>query len=462
MARTGGRVLAGSNGRTAVLVGATASLLVSASRWWVRNGADPLVWNDTADYLASAGTGWLAPERWYGLRPVLMPALLSAVGSDLESFVTVQTVAAAASWGLLAAAVASSLPRGWRPWVGGATVVAVGVTWPVAMWDQQVLTESLALSTLALVAAAAVWAAQGLDRRRAVALVVSVALWLAVRDSHVVPVAVAAVGLGAWALVRRPRRRRLTVLVAAYLGALAFLVAGAAQAGHRDRMPLEHVYAARVLPYAERVAWFHSHGMPEVPLLLAVPKATTPQGAVFTPLAPAPAYASWRSWLARSGRSTLARYALVHPGYLVGETQHSPERVFNNGEGLATYRPLQMRRVPAVGQVGYLPILAAVAGAAVTVSVADWRRTLTSAPFVAGAVLVTTALPHALVVWHSDAMESARHLLIPSIQARLGALLMVVGAVLAGPSPQTTSRRTTLGNEGAQRPSESESTNTVR
>ena len=318
-------------------------------------------------------------------------------------------------------------------------MVVVAVSWPIAIWDQQVLTESLALSTLALVAAATVWAAQGLDRARVIALVAAVALWLAVRDSHVVPVAVAAVGLGAWAVARRPRRRRLAVLAAAGLGVLAFLAAVGADAGHRGRLPLEHTYAVRVLPYPDRVEWFAEHGMPDGPALAAIPEVTAPGKAPFTGLAPLPAWERWRAWLARDGRSTLLRYVVAHPGYVVSEPRRQPERVFNNGEGLATYRPLALREVPGSRWLGYPAIPLTVVVAAIMIPIADRRGTLTSAPFLAGGVLVLTALPHALVIWHSDGMESARHLLIPSTQTRVGTLLLAAGALLA--TPRTDPRR---------------------
>ena len=43
-------------------------------------------------------------------------------------------------------------------------------------------------------------------------------------------------------------------------------------------------------------------------------------------------------------------------------------------------------------------------------------------------IVVAAAAPHALVVWHSDGMESARHLLVPSVQLRTGVLLLVLAA----------------------------------
>ncbi|MCU1355241.1 MAG: hypothetical protein JWM89_659 [Acidimicrobiales bacterium] len=420
------------------LVAWSAAAIGLVTRWWIRRGNAPLQWNDSFDYAASARSGLFSRERWMGLRPVLMPLVLRASDGHLRTFVTAQTAIAAVAWGLLAGAVAAAIGPGWRGWVAGACVVVVSLTWPVAMWDQQVLTESLALSSLALVAAAVVWAAQGLDRRRAAALVLAAFVALAVRDSHVVPVVLGALGLGAWAWFARPARRRLALITAAYLVALAFLVAGSAQWGHRDRLPLEHVYAVRILPYPERVAWFGSHGMPQADEFATLPPVQDPGHAAYTSLSPLPTWGPWRAWLAEDGRSTLLEFAATHPSYLLGETQHRPERVFNNGTGLTTYRPLRLREVPLVDPIGYPPVVLAFVATLPALVVASYRRVLRSPACIAGMILVATALPHALVAWHSDGMESARHLLIPSTQLRVGALLVVLAAVLGrGPARAT-------------------------
>jgi hypothetical protein len=50
---------------------------------------------------------------------------------------------------------------------------------------------------------------------------------------------------------------------------------------------------------------------------------------------------------------------------------------------------------------------------------------------VVGTVLAALAVPHGLFAWHSDGMETARHLVVPAIQLRLGVLLMLVGAFTA-------------------------------
>lgn len=405
------------------------------ARWWVRAGAAPLRWNDSSQYLASAREPWLSLDRWAGLRPVLMPAALTVVDRRLTSFVALQTLVATASWALLAVAVASTVMPGWRRWLAAAAVLGFSLVWPLTMWDQQVLTESLALSAVALTVAALIWASRGLDRPRAVALVAAVVVLLTARDSHVVPVLIGAAGLAAWAVGRKPPRRRLILLTSAYLVGLAFLLSGAARAGHRESQPIEHLYAARVLPYPGRVSWFAAHGMPDAAKLAALPEAGTADQAKWTPVAHRPELAGWRSWLATDGRSTFLRYVATHPGYVVSEPRRHPERVFNSGRGLTTYRPGGLRAVPGLRAAFWPSVKVAVAVAAVAGALALRRRRHRSPLAIAGGVLVATAGPHALVVWHSDGMESARHLLIPGLQLRVGTLLLVLAAIVTGTDP---------------------------
>jgi len=410
-------------------IGLVVTATGAIGRWWVRNGGDPIFWNDSADYVTSASTGLLSTARLVGGRPILMPLVLSVAQLDQQRFTVLQAAVAALSWGVLAAVVAVSTRSAPARATGVVGVLVLSLTWPVSMWDEQILTESLALSTLALVAASALWFSNRPSPRRAVALVVTCGLWLVARDSHAVPVALG--GLVLVALAARPRApRQLLALTGAYLVALSFLVAGSAQAGERNLQPLEHVYAARVLPYADRVSWFEAHGMPQARELEAIPEALDPVHAVgpFTPVPPEARWAPWRAWLEDEGQATFLRYVATHPAYLVTETQARPERVFNNGDGLPTYEPRWRRDVPGVrwfATVDTDVVVAVWATALLLVLLArDERRPLVAV----GAFLGASSLPHALAVWHLDGMESARHLLIPGIQLRIGTVLVLAAA----------------------------------
>lgn len=412
--------------RQGLLAGGIVAILGCLGRWWVRNGGDPIFWNDSADYVTSASSPLLSQDRLIGGRPVLMPLVLSAASLDQQRFTLVQTAVAALAWGLLVAVAWVALQRATARGVVAVGLTVLSLTWPVSMWDEQVLTESLALSTLVGACAAALWFANRPTPTRGAALVMASGLWLLARDSHAVPVALG--GLVLLAIALRPRRARGTlVLTGAYLIAISFLVAGTARAGERNLQPLEHVYAVRVFPFPDRVAWFEARGMPQAREIEAIPEATDPVRnlAPFTPIPPDPVWRPWRQWLDREGQATFLRYVATHPAYLLSETQARPERVFNNGDGLATYQPLERRDVPVVRWFSAIstPVVVAVWLTALFVLLMLRRE---RRPVVAvGTFLGASALPHALAVWHLDGMESARHLLIPGIQLRISTVLLL-------------------------------------
>jgi hypothetical protein len=410
-----------------------AAALGGAIRWWVRTGVVPRRWRDSEEYVVVSRAGWFASQRWIGSRPVLFPSLLTVVSQRLGALVTAQVLIGAVSWAVLAMSMAACLRPGWRRWVMAGMVVALSVTGPVAMWDAQVLTESLAWSTLALVAAAMLRAARSFSLGSVTALVGACALLLAVRDSNVVPVLAGAGTWAGWALLHRTPVRRPVLAAATVLCILSVAVVVTANKADRQREPTEHLIAARIIPYPDRLGWFEAHGMPQVDQLRRLPTKGGPGQARWAPIPHGVAFLPWRRWVSADGRSTFAHYVVTHPSYLVTEPFQRPEHTFDSGRGIDTYEPSGLRSVPLV--TGLLwPSVAISLFVAAGASVILWQRKAWRSPFaVAGLVLVGTAAPHAFVVWHSDGMESARHLLIPNAQFHLGTLLLVAALLVDPP-----------------------------
>jgi hypothetical protein len=205
------------------------------------------------------------------------------------------------------------------------------------------------------------------------------------------------------------------------------------------------VFEARVLPYPDRVAWFADHGMPQAERFVG-PDALAPVvgGGGLAPVTYVadddPAMQEWLAWVARDGRGAFAAWMATHPAYLLAEPLRSPERTFNNALGdRSFYAPVDQRDVPLVTEV-LIPnrsvVLAVVAAVAAW---AAWRRRWGSPLLLVGAATVALALPHALVSWHSDGMETARHLMVPTLQLYLGALVMVLGVLGAQSRTQVAS-----------------------
>jgi hypothetical protein len=425
----------------ALLAGVAALGVV---RWWQIGGRAPVGWNDTADFVSSSQAPWLSVDLWAGERSVGAPLLLKLVGGDLDAYVLWQAVLAAGCWAALAVSVATVVADRRARWCAGVAVLGFSVTVPVTMWERSVLSESLAVSLLALVVAAGLQLARGPSAWRVTAVLVALALWLATRDSHAAVALVggaAAVGVVAVSRLRSPPgstgwHRPLAVLGAGAL-ALGLLVGVGSSQGERHAFPMRNVFEVRVLPFPDRVRWFADHGMPQAEVFLG-PDAREPH--VEAGLPPVvyvgdedPELGPWLDWVGSDGRTTFARFVATHPLYLVTEPLRSPERAFNNALGdREFYAPPDLARLPLVDRVLALPTTVVLMVAAVVGGWAFGRRRWTPAVAV-GVVTAALAVPHGLLAWHSDGMETARHLVVPALQLHLGVLLMVVGTLPAAP-----------------------------
>ncbi len=147
-------------GGAAVAALAVALVVAGVARVWQVAGRPPLGWNDTVDFVASSQAPWASTGLWAGPRPPAVPVVLKLVGEAPGTYVHVQVGLAVVCWAVLAASVATVV-RGRARWPAAAAVVAFSSTSPVTMWERSVLSESLALSLLALVLAAGLQVARG-------------------------------------------------------------------------------------------------------------------------------------------------------------------------------------------------------------------------------------------------------------------------------------------------------------
>ncbi|HEY3144464.1 MAG TPA: hypothetical protein VGJ86_25265 [Acidimicrobiales bacterium] len=412
-------------------------------RLWQMDGKIPSWWGDSTDYLKASRASLLSLELWAGPRTVVVPLLLKLVGGDDAGYVHVQTTLAALCWAALAASVVTVVSNAWLARLAAVAITVISLAFPVVMWERSVLSESLAMSSLALVVAALIQLARGVTAWRVVAGLAALTLWVATRDTHVVVVLLGAVGLAVWVILRRPPSERLLALLATGAFLMAVLAGASASHGHRSSLPMRNVYAARVLPYPQRVEWFAAHGMPQSELFVG-PGATPivvekGRPAVRYVGADDPVLQPWVRWVEREGRRMFLRWMVTHPAYVLREPWREPERAFNNALGdRSFYAPSDRRDVPLVTGASILPMpLALLLAAAAMAAAFRWNRWRSPA-FVVGAILVVLSGPHALVSWHSDGMETARHLVVPVVQFHLGVLLLLIGALAGAPGTTAT------------------------
>jgi hypothetical protein len=392
------------------------------------------IWPDSKNYEAIGSKPLWSSSFWFGGRPSLAPFLWKLTGTP-DGFVIGQTLISVFSWGLLAWTVGSLFPAGWKRMLGFSVVLAFAVSKPIALWDGSVLSESLALSGLALLFAASIRLAQKPTAFRAAVFVLA-AFWCAIaRDTQIVLPALLGLAVMIVALMRRRTARFMVLLLTAcaLLSAAGFCLTTVVVSG-RDAVNTSDNLDVRVFPYPARVAWFAAHGMPEGRLIdkLAssepVPAGTSK--AVFPDLA-SPAYARLKTWIHHQGSTTYAQWMVTHPWLLILEPLQEPQESFGNAsQGVDTYEATNTASF-GLTPVFWLPGIWLVPIALGALAIA-YRRGLRVTWVVRAVVaLGLIGLPVMLVAWNGDGEETTRHTFEGLAEIHLGVLIALLYVVLA-------------------------------
>jgi len=411
---------------------ATAAYLIVQAR-----AAPVLQWTDSKAYASLASRSPWSVAFWTGPRPPLVPLVIKVFGTS-TGFVTVQAVIAALAWGLLAWTVGRLVPPGWRRLVATWTILAFATALPITLWNRSVLSESLSMSTLALVFVGFIWTARRWTWPRLVATSGACLCFAAARDAQIWTVAFLLVAVGVFAALRLARGRSVGAGRAGAL-ALALLVVVAITewgtvASHRTTPDVADVFYARVFPYPDRVAWFATHGMPQQQridqLARAVPTPNSVAPVVF--IGPTdPGFASLRRWLATDAPRVYARWLITHPGYVISEPLRRPERAFNFAQGdLDFYAATTDRMASPLTIVLWPPLIGLIILTALAGSLAWGTGAWRERTWQVVALLTLGGIVAMLVAWHGDAQEVTRHTVEGLAEFRLGVwILVIVGLI---------------------------------
>jgi hypothetical protein len=194
--------------------------------------------------------------------------------------------------------------------------------------------------------------------------------------------------------------------------------------------PFLDVLGQRILTNKEATEFFVARGMPATDDVMRFRGnwASSFDWAWYasTDLAPA------QKWVLSHGRGTYARWLISRPVETLDPLVTEARMLFT--PDLTEYRKVRtpvpkwaekldeaaLPRNPIVFFAGAL-------GAAISIALALARRRALTGGVVA-ILLVVMAIPEALIVFHSDAMEVARHSLMTGIQARIGVWLLAIAA----------------------------------
>lgn len=407
----------------------------------------------TTDFFFGEGRLFTVPLAW--------APWIRIFGANEGGVALLQLLVACAAWLALAFAIARQMQTAGGRVSALVLVLVLGSTSDIAQWDRAMLSESISTSLFAALLAAWLWwgerrcAGDGAARIPAGIVVLIATLWAFARESNgIFLLLLAAVAvLVSLADPRRPsRRRRLqAVAMAAAFATIFSAVQTVADQGERWFFPLLNVIGRRVLPSADRTAFYVEAGMPMSPALAAMRGefASGRDWAFYR----APELASLRAWVRTDGRRTYLRDLTLHPRRTLSEPLVNA-RYFICPE-LLHYRPADFSPAWAdnalatfctSGDGSGIPSVVFVGGALLALfAVLARHRISPRSLFLAetiGALLVAWPIMTWLT-WHAiGEMEISRHVLWATFFLRFGVLLAAVWlldatiaavAVFAGP-----------------------------
>jgi hypothetical protein len=220
----------------------------------------------TDTYYAVARLTPFRPRFYWAPRPIVYPTFLWLLGRSSHLVVIGQTLAYCAALGLLCFMTRTLLKTRLIANAAVVLIVLVAVEARFAVWNTQILSESLGI-TLGIVAIAAWWRVAVAPSPRAVTWAwASTLVWLLERDAHTVPVAVVLVPVTATVAIvgrrlTRDVRRRLLAGAGVALVACAYVFVSQ-KVSERNQYPFDNNIGMRVLEQPPLTTWFVEGGMP--------------------------------------------------------------------------------------------------------------------------------------------------------------------------------------------------------
>jgi hypothetical protein len=396
-----------------------------------------IIWNDSKAYALVASQPLWSRAFWIGQRPPLTPLLIKVVGSS-SALLATQAAIAALAWGFLALVVGRLVAPGWRRVAAVWLILAFATALPVTLWNRSMLSESLAISMLALVFACFITISRRVTRPRVAATVVACLGFAASRDAQVWTVALLGLAVAVDAIVLARRDRRFPTRAVVLAGCLLLVVVATewgTLSSHRTRQDVADVLYVRVFPYPARVAWFAAHGMPQQKQIDRLAATTpTPAGEAKTVFyAPDdPAFAPLQRWVLTKGTGVYLLWLVTHPLYAITEPLQRPERSYNFGNGdLTIYAAATNRDTSPLTVVMWPPLIWVVAMAVLASYLAVLSGVWRDRSWRVVVVLTIIGLLAMLVAWNGDGQEVTRHTIEGAVQVRLGLWVLVLLGLFA-------------------------------
>ncbi len=238
-----------------------------------------------------------------------VPILYRALPND-DARVAAQTLIGILCWSALAFAVARSMRHPIVARAGALLVLLLGLCIQVTEWDDVLLSESLALSLMALMGASLLWLRLRRTRWTIAAVLVVSMLWVFTRQIQAavfIPVAVLVIG---WIAFRARRYLPVAVAVAVVAAWGGYAIVGQSRFVEDSA---HGILVTRVLGAPDAASFFTRAGMPDMPVLQKEYAAWVARQKFLGRASPVFRDPSWISWVNRHWNLTYVDWLLEHP-----------------------------------------------------------------------------------------------------------------------------------------------------
>lgn len=400
---------------------------------------------DTDWYAAAASKSIFSSDFWTEVVPAGYPLLIKVAFENWRAVVGLQTAISIACWIYLARNLAGLFVSHVAQCVAVVAVMLTGISASFQIWDVALGTESLSLALLCGLFGATCKLISSRGTSRDVWVLVAWAAAASItRDSNAALLAPLAVVTLMWLGLRRSKPRRVllfasvVVVLFAAVGSLAL-----SSSGRRWYWQMVDTVALRVVDNPRAEPYFVERGLPLSPAVLALHNDYFANGPDL--FARHPRFEAYQDWIAAHGRDTYYSFLASHPAWVVTRPVELRSHIASPGFGgqgsQFVYdipidertRKLGAIAFPEVDALRYAILAATVAGLGILLVRKKTRSS--GVRWAAGVSIV--AVPHAMIVYHGDALELARHAIGVTLQ-----LQVVTIAVLAAAVDAIVNRRT--------------------
>jgi hypothetical protein len=380
---------------------------------------------DTPDYFFIASQSLFSSSFWIASKPPVTPLFFKLLESNPDRIMAVQLWLSILAWGFLAFMVAFVVRSRLLKPLAFLMILGFSLDQNIIMWDSLILSDSLALSLLALFLSFSLWLLMEWKWYKVILLASAAVLLAFVRDTYAYWLLLIAICLLVLLFFTHQRKR---VLLVSGIFISLFLASNAlASAGYHWYTPFLMTVGLRILPNPEYVTYFEGRGMPVNDTLME--RSGKPMQADDAAMLYDPRLDEFRRWVKNHGRREYVRFLWFYKAEALQAPLKDLDIMFNpylypyTGTG---YRPIltnaRLNEILYPSRFGVFTFfLANLFAAALIIPVFQYRQMLCIVPL----VLILSSYPQAVLIWNADANDIARHSLYHNVELRLGLWLLV-------------------------------------